>query len=367
MSQIHVRDAQGRPVSHINIRLALGDLPSEAAYDDRFTDLAGNTAWPNPLASLRGYTLYVNDTNVDSRFGTVTHAVPTLGDDILIELPAARTPERARVVGQRFYVGEAPWFLKGLTAFPIFQQFLDGQDIRSFLQQAEGLGANCVRVFGMFHWINVNEFGKPAFKPQNYGDRFYDETPAFCRLCAEYGLRVYWSCFPDNAEVMPLHADRRKHYDRWVPILEAEPNTLFELTNEQDAHSFNAVDAKLYPKPPRMASCAGSYGDTGGSFPPPYWDFFDFHTPRSYPKAIKDCCVADAPDFQAGKAILLGEPDRYGSNGNPNAEQARMSAGTSIGTALGIVFHSRQGLRGELFDAVTLRCAAAFFSAIKGA
>lgn len=366
MSQIQVKDASGAGVPGINIRLALGDLPSDAAYDDRFTDLAGNTAWPNPLPAGH-YTLYVNDRNVNPRYGTVTVLAPSLDSDIPVLLPGAPLG-RPSVHGQRFVVDGAPWFLKGLTAFPLFQMFLDGHDCRPFLQQARTLGANCVRVFGMFHWINVNEFGKPAFKPQDYGDRYYDETPAFCRLCAEYGQYVYWSCFPDNDLVMPNHDDQRRHYDRWVPILEREPNTLFELTNEQDAHSFNAVDAHLFQKSAVMASCAGSYGDTGGAFPPPYWDFFDFHSPRSYPKAIKDCCVADAPDFEAGKAILLGEPDRYGSNGNPNAEQARMAAGTALGTALGIVFHSRQGLRGEVFDDTTRHCAEAFFSAaVRGA
>jgi hypothetical protein len=123
----------------------------------------------------------------------------------------------------------------------------------------------------------------------------------------------------------------------------------------------------LYPKPGGMASCAGSYGDIGGPMPPPYWDFLDYHTPRYYPAGIKDCCLADHPNFLRDRAaILLGEPDRFGSNGNPNAEQARQSAGTSIGTALGIVFHSRNGVRGEVFDSETRGCAEAFFGPLHG-
>lgn len=367
MSQIQVRDAGGAPLTGINIRLSLGDLPSDAAYDDRFTDDAGNTAWPNPLPSPNGYTLYVNDRNVDPQYGTVVQHAPTLETDIPIVVPRAPLP-RLRVSGQRFVTETGYVFLKGVTAFPLYQFFLDGKDIRPFLAQCQALGANLIRVFGMFHYINVNEFGKPAFKPQDYGDRFYDGTPAFCQLAAEYGLYVYWSCFPDNEFIMPTHEQRKSHYDRWVPVLAGAPNTLFELTNEQDAHGFNAVDANLYQKPSGMPSCAGSYGDVGGMMPRPYWDFLDYHTPRYYPAGIKDCSVADHPNFLNGKsAILLGEPDRFGSNGNPDAEKARQSAGTSVGTALGIVFHSRNGVRGEVFDDVTKRCADAFFSAIKGA
>jgi hypothetical protein len=366
MAQIQVRSVGGDPVRRINIRLALGDRSSDEAYDDRFTDDWGNTAWPNPLPSPSGYTLYVNDRNVDPRYGTLTVLAPTLEADIPITLPSAPLP-RLRVSGQRFVTDAGYVFLKGVTAFPLYQQFLDGADVRPFLAQCQQLGANAIRVFGMFHYINVNEFGKPAFKPQAYGDRFYDSTPAFSDLSAEFGLYVYWSCFPDNEFIMPAHAERRAHYDRWVAALKSRANNLFELTNEQDAHAFNRVDASLYPKPDGMASCAGSYGDIGGPMPRPYWDFLDYHTPRYYPAGIKDCCLADHPNFVRDKAaILLGEPDRFGSNGNANAEQARQSAGTSIGTALGIVFHSRNGVRGEVFDSETRRCAEAFFGPLQG-
>lgn len=330
---------------------------SELAYDERICDGAGHTSFMFvPDGPVVAYLTAPGYRSIE--FATVT---PDEGAQP-ITFERASLP-RVVVRGQRFVAGDRPWFLKGASMFPLFQRFLDGEDVRPPLQQLADLGANCVRVFGMFHWINVNEFGKPAFAPQAYGDRFYDQTPAFADLAAAFGLYVYWSAFPDNDLIMPAPADRRAHYDRWIPALESRPNNLFELTNEQDAHAFNAVDARLFRKPSGMASCAGSYGDIGGPMPGPYWDFLDYHTPRYYPAAIKDCCVADHPNFLRGAAVLLGEPDRFGSNGNPNADLARQCAGTAIGTALGIVFHSRNGVRGEVFDAPTRACAEAFFGA----
>jgi hypothetical protein len=334
---------------------------SEGAWDERKTDDAGNTSFMFVPAGRA--TAYITAPGfIPTQFDTV------MPDDGAKTITLEREPLPPLAVrGQRFYRGDQPWFLKGASMFTLFQRFLDGEDVRPQLQQLTEFGTNCIRVFGMFHYINVNEFGKPAFKPQDYGDRFYDLTPAFSDLSAEFGLYVYWSCFPDNDLIMPTHAQRRAHFDRWVPALQSRANNLFELTNEQDAHAFNRVDAALYPKPNGMASCAGSYGDVGGPMPPPYWDFLDYHAPRYYPAGIKDCCLADHPNFLRDKSgILLGEPDRFGSNGNSNAEQARQSAGTSIGTALGIVFHSWNGVRGEVFDSETRRCAEAFYGPLKG-
>lgn len=258
-------------------------------------------------------------------------------------------------------------FLAGMSGFMDYRLFLNGDlsQLREMLAQAQALKANCRRVFGMAYYIDVNQ-GKPPFRPQDFGDRYFDAQPDFFALQAEYGLYVYWSVFPDNAIIGV--SDVRGFFNREVAMLKLAENTLGELTNEQDAHSFNNVDPKTVDRPTDLAFCSGSYGDIGGPHPSP-WDFCDYHQPRRYepPTHIKDACVVDHPSYIQGKGILLGEPDRYGTRGNGNVDQARQSAGACRETALGMIYHTAQGRDGQLLDHDTMALGRVFFRALVGA
>lgn len=253
-------------------------------------------------------------------------------------------------------------FIAGVSAFMHYERFLNGEDIRPLLQQVQELGANCVRIFGMAHYVPVNA-GRRAFKPQDYGDRYFDQIPAFCALCESYGLYVYWSVFPDN-ELIGV-PDQSGFFDRVAGKLKEADTAIGELTNEPDAHSFNYIDPTRMHRPQGIAFNSGSYGDLGGP-QPSVWDFIDYHTPRRYPTHIKDSCVVDHPNYLAGTGVLLGEPDRYGTDGNLNQEQARQSAGACRETALGQVFHSTQGRESLRYDDVTTAIARVFFTALRG-
>lgn len=255
--------------------------------------------------------------------------------------------------------------IAGVSAFMHYQRFLDGEDIQPLLAQAVELGANCVRVFGMAYYIPVNAGRKP-FKPQDYGQRYYDQIPAFCALCESYGLYVYWSVFPDN-EIIGV-PDPSGFFDYVVAHLQAAENTIGELTNEQDAHSFNHIDPTQMHRPEGIAFCSGSYGDIGGPQPHP-WDFCDYHQPRRYepPTCIKDACVVDHPSYLQGFGLLLGEGDRYGTGGNPTTDQARLAAGACRESALGAVFHSMQGRESLTYDQATMDMGRVFLRALIGA
>lgn len=352
--------ALDRKVANAHVRVAYGAQSSEQAYDDHITDAAGNVAFmftPDGPKRVHVHAPGYGDAFVD--------IVMPRHQDLDISLRPLPLP-RMRVDGMNFRLAtSARWTMRGASMFLLYQRFLDGEAIQPLLAMLQDLRVNCVRVFGMCHFIPLNEFGRPAFKPQNYGDRFYTELRAFCALCAEYQLYVYFSVFPDNQFIMPALAEQLQHFNRVVGELQLEPNTLLELTNEPGAHDFNRVDAHRFSRPSGIAACAGSYGDIGGPMPGPTWDFGDYHPPRRYPTHIKDCCVVDHPNYVMGLPILLGEPDRYGSNGNPSADQARLSAGASRESALGFVFHSRQGVRTEHFDEVTRRCAEACLGALR--
>lgn len=372
MSQIQIRDDHGRGIPHVNIRIALGEGDADAAIFDIETDDAGNQGWPIPFWPRQDYTLHVNKRGVVRGYGEASQFVAAAahGADVVIQLersgmsPESRAMSRltAHREGFRNQSGDRV-VIAGVSAFMHFERYLNGEDVRPLLAQAVELGANCLRVFGMAHYIPVNA-GRRAFKPQDYGDRYFDAQPEFFALCASSGLYVYWSVFPDNDLIRVPNA--RDFFVREVATLKQAENTFGELTNEQDAHSFNAVDPTSMPRPNGIAFTSGSYGDIGGA-QPHCWDFCDYHTPRDYPKHIKDSCVVDHPNYLAGAGVLLGEPDRYGTGGNLDHDQARLSAGACRESALGMVFHSTHGRESVSYDDATMAIGRVFFNALIGA
>ncbi len=101
MAQVQIRDQRGNPITSVAVRLATEHQSSELAYDERFTDLAGNTAFPAP-ALAPSYTLHVNYTddccrrNLRAKYKPFSLGVPNLNDDIVIvleDLGSSFTPE----------------------------------------------------------------------------------------------------------------------------------------------------------------------------------------------------------------------------------------------------------------------------------
>lgn len=363
---------QDQPVpygaSRPRIRLSFGTQSVEEAAFQHYCDDQGTVSIELiPAGPYRLYPL------AEGYEGDALDVVMPHDDQLVIEmrkvgtqpipLPSSLSRLTATREGFRNEQGQRV-FIAGASAFMHYERFLNGTDIRDMLQQVKDLGANTIRVFGMAHYIPVNA-GRRPFKPSDYGDRYFDAQPEFFDLAASYGLYVYWSVFPDAELIDP--GDKRAFFDREVSVLKSRPNTFGELTNEQDAHSFNAVDPSQMNRPSGIAFCSGSYGDIGGLQPYP-WDFCDYHQPRRYdpPTHIKDACVVDHPNYLAGKGILLGEPDRYGWDGNGNTEQARLSAGACRESSLGQVFHSTKGRESLPYDDQTLQIAQVFFKALVG-
>lgn len=375
MSQIKITDAQGRGIPYIPVRFSNGHETSEQAVYDNLSKTDGTQGWPIPNWPARDYTLHVNTGDYrNAAFASESRYVATPGADEEFtlattgETPAASAGPLTRLTAHREGFTNAAGqrvVIAGVSAFMHYERFLKGENIRPLLEQARELGANCVRVFGMAHYIPVNA-GRAPFKPADYGDRYFDSIPDFCRLASEYSLYVYWSVFPDADLIQP--GDKRAFLNRVVEKLQQAPNTIGELTNEQDAHSFNAVDPTQVDRPAGVAFCSGSYGDIGGPQPHP-WDLCDYHQPRRYepPTHIKDACVVDHPNYLAGSGILLGEPDRYGTGGNLNHDQARQSAGACRETALGMVYHTMQGRESQIYDDATMAQGRVFFKALIGA
>lgn len=373
---VNLRDTDDRPIPLAHVRVSFNDEDSAAAYDDHLTDASGNVAFMFQPDGPK--TVHVAP--VGYEIGRVAFTLPR--GDVLVTVaktgeiipPATGRLTRLRAaspLGFENAVGHRV-FLAGASGFMLYRDHLDGTDIDPWLAMLrQDFGCNLVRVFGMCLNIPVNQ-GQRAFKPQDYGSRFYTELAPFFRRLEAHGMYGLFTEFPDNKLVMPDVNEQDRHHDQVGSALRDADNSLFELSNEVGAHDFNgwsSVDLQRFEKPAGIASVLSGYGDEfGADLPPgPHWDFGSYHTPRRYPGHILDCNAVNHPFvLKLNKGVLLGEPDRYGSRGNTNLDQARQSAGAARQSTLGIVFHSAQGRDGaNTFDDETRRSAEVFFAALR--
>lgn len=385
MSQIKIKDNQGRPVADCNIRISSGRKSSDEADFDIETDSAGAQGWPIPHWPITDYTLHVNFRGVLDGYEAKSVYVPKPANgeypDIEVTLtyaPVVTQLSRLHIEGTRFVNEEGERvFMKGATFFSGYWRFLEEgpESIRPSLEELKGLGCNMIRVFGMSFYVQQNLFGKAPFNPANYGNRFYDELPAFLALAAEYGMYVYFSVFPDNDIITPFHSNKPiqiEHWNRTLDSLRPCSNIILEVSNEPDAHGFNYIDPSMLAFPDFCPACPGSYGEgsdaySSGSFPDSAgWgsgrSLGDLHPKRSYPAEIMDSMAVNNVYYLNGRALMIGEPDRFGSGGNPDVEKARLTAAAGQVGAVGIVFHTLQGQRCDVYDDTTRKCAEAFFS-----
>lgn len=265
-----------------------------------------------------------------------------------------------RISGRYFYNEENQRvFVPGTTDFMLYKYFLEGKDITPILQQRHEHGVRCVRVIGMVSWFD--------YTPQKYGQAYYENIPAFLDLCATYGLYVYWTVFADTRLVMPVLNDQLRHFDRMVTQLKSRKNVILELVNEPTVHDNATANPMAFPRPVGIAASAGSYTETypgskeGKPAPPPYWDFFDFHTPRRDKSRVKDQCMVDNPNYLLGMAVLSGEPDKFGgpNEHNPKVylndpDLSRQMYQTARGTAAGYFYHTSAGNYSLLWNDVEI-------------
>lgn len=352
MSQVQLRNIHGEPIILCNIRLAVGEQLSDDAYDDRFTDLSGNTAWPNALPSSKGYNLFVNHENVLPEYEQYDTHVKDFSQNIVIVLNR-RTLKQLRVDGLYFNVPH----LKGNTDFLWYKRLLDGQALDDLLAQRAGAGSKFIRTFGM-----VDSFSK--WHPTDYGNAYYDGIVKAANLLNAYGMYWYFNVFADTGLIMPGLTQQLDHYNRVVDELSKCPNVFLELVNEQGQHD-NSVDRGAFTKPSSIIASSGSFG---GRVAPqePHWDFIDYHPRRDYPGSVMECNTADYYDngksrVSIGKPIGTGEPMKFGTGYETNNRIAKECGAAGIGVSPFNVFHSQQGVNSEMWDSQTEENAISFF------
>lgn len=359
MSQTRVRTPDGAPVAGATVMLA---PPGSSPLASRVTDLAGNTAWdelhPQPNVPYKlsidhpGYT-HFEDTYPNVYTDIEIELTPTGGGDGPVPHLSGLDSTRHRFITT---AGTRP-FLVMLSAFMLYNRYLRGEDIGPQLQQWSSWRPdngwarfNCLRVFLMAKNIPERDLGWPAFKPQDYPD-FVREWPFFEAQCNDSGFIVLPVAFPDNGypDMMPNIVDQRAFHGQMSQVV----RDLYQLTNEQEAHSENRVDVTQFAKPPVFSST----GYAGEGLHPFRWDWFDFHPVRRYPSHIKDQNLVDNPNYEAGTQGMLCENDR-----DKDEKTSGEIAGSSLGSALGTCHHTQAGKEARLYNDTEVSRARAFLN-----
>lgn len=342
-------------VENAMVHIGYGPMPTDDAgnvdgdWDERKTNKDGYVAFlhvpPVPqyiLVRAKGY----QDRYLDF--------IEMPYDDLIVVTLTPVPLKRLRVDGRHFVTYDGRVDLRLADCFQGPDRCEAGEDLRPIFAQLQAEGFNGIRVFGTDKAIPA-QLGRPTFRANPA------KIPGFCHLAGEYGLYVLWVVFTDG--VVPEH-EQLDYYLAVTDGLRVEPNTLLSLVNEYTEHE-NYVERVRFPKPLNIAASSGSAGmDQPTS--PPHWDFDEFHPRRDRPNSIKDCCVVDHPNYLQGLAVLIDEPDRFGSDGNPDAEYCGLQAGASVESAAGICFHSKRGVYAQRLDDATLGPARRFLAALKG-
>lgn len=346
MAQVQIRDKQDRPIVLMNVRLALGDGDSDSAYDDRFTDLAGNTAWPNPLSSNNGYTLHVNKANVNTKYKDATVKINNFDNDIKIVLDEVVIPvQRIHMEPDRFVTEDGKTF-KWIfaTNFMLHQLVAEGIDILPFLYN----NCNGYRVFGSMHWI-PSQIGMKDFDPDNYPN-WATSLETLCDILASKGEYLQYNVLCDR-QFLPGDVNKMRNMVGTVnEISKVKKNLIGALGNENPKNGFNAND---FQRPTGGAVWSTGSGLGGGPAPlsnGKAWDYQCQHLRRDE-KMFIDIPPIEAPTYNLNHVLLFDEPIGFADFELPNRRTMRLDWAFQLGTVArgwyGMVAHLQNGVHSQ--------------------
>lgn len=227
--------------------------------------------------------------------------------------PPAGPLGRLAISGVNFLDAGKPWKYRAVTAFTLLQDGFTGINM-PFLQWAVGIGANTVRVFGMW--------SVTGFAPWLV-EGYYSGFDQLCARLAATGLRLHFVAFTDQVPPLPGNTDIRMsddqqntHLRRIVEIAREYPNVLLEICNEDWK---NGGIAGRFPREwfDGVLTTRSSWED--GKTPLEAGSVLDWtteHTPRGSQwerkaKNLLETSRQGLGDFPAtGKPAIAGEPER---------------------------------------------------------
>jgi hypothetical protein len=262
--------------------------------------------------------------------------------------------------------------MKAADSFRAYERFLRGENIRPVFAELQGLGANCVRVLGMF------DFGSPQSQrlyPSEHPD-YFPRLPSFFSLAAEYGFYVQWCVFADTKRACPGAGEQTQFWNQTIAVCTGITNALIQRVNEGDQHE-NGVDGET-PRPTALCSSFGSNG-TGNDPPQPFWDYCDLGSERRGDFALSTTTVNFAIKGYAGehgnpgfpgtqRATVVSEPPGFadvasGSRTNNPTIAYQLGVGAAVWGAGGTA-HSDCGIHAILLTPIQKECVRQFLRGV---
>lgn len=380
MAQVKLRN-NGSPLPvQLNVRLALGNLSSDEAYDDRFTDFASNTAWPNPLDSNKGYTLYVNDRNVRDEYEMVKVWIPNFNNDVEIEVPKkppiGKESGFLHVEGRNFVTEQGqPWQFRGYSSHYLQNCFVGGYPthfINDVLDQINEYGYNTIISIGHHNspWKQANGWAYGPHTDPNY----FHNLGKLLDLCADKKIRVAHAIM---ADMQFATFDPQWFFRESCAVLAGRWNVLARKGNENKHNGYDPRNF-AYPNMGGVLCSQGSHGDQVNPYTP-YLDFCEFEVKRSLPKMFLDLPLRQMMDGDfAGPAtnrptiniepmyFADTNPDHVGDNRSTDPRVA-LESGIMMAACAGGGFGCSLGLECKVLapGSISDQCAREFIRGLK--
>lgn len=278
---------------------------------------------------------------------------------------------RLSVTGDRFLMNGQRFYVRGATAFRLPQLLASGTDLTPFFEQYRRQRVNWVRCVAM----KANNTGW-EFHPKQQGD-YWGHVHRFCDRVAKEGLMLQWTVFCDTALLM---ADANEQMDFWLQTIQVvtpyRDHITLDEVNEW-SHSTQRIDPVRFPRPEGVLASRGS-GQTDEAPVPATkdkdghytvwlsegaWDWAGWHGRRDGARGFTNY---DPYEFRAAypsERALLCEEGAKPENHGFNEDFARLQ-GLHAACGNGALFHTSEGVNGQLWQEGTERCAGAFFDAI---
>lgn len=263
-------------------------------------------------------------------------------------------------------------FLRGSNSFVAFEEWLKFGEARlkPVAQELQQYRVNCARIWSIN--VNVNNFDlhRPPFDPRNYPN-YYTELRPFTQFWASYGIWIYWGIFPDVQLISSDVGWQQGHWDALHQETDQEDGTFgYEFQNEAASKDYNRVSYGFQHRSPSRPWTGTSYSPddpayNAGTFPTAAWNspMGDLHPARVYPAQILDSNPANNVYVTHNLGLIIGEGDRFGEGGNPNARQAEQCANATRACAIGTILHTNKGKWAMRLDTdpTTKNCADRYF------